>query len=130
MNAETLENRDVKYYEIRIGTWFEEFNLGGFKGTGATEARASLAEQLSRLEAVIDEFALLSPDKGQALAHAMKVGAVLLKLQAGERATEKELRRVLDSVVPTLNKKIGSGPPTPCIQDRREGAVGEGPSSP
>jgi hypothetical protein len=99
---------------MRIGT-----DLGKFKnhpstqsGDSAEEMFGSMAKQLIELDEAITEYAELAPDKGQALLHAVKVGRVLLQMQMGLSKGYADLRRVLDEVIPEVNRQLAARPPT------------------
>lgn len=101
--ARGLENRELAYYEMRIGTWFEDFKTLNFSQSGGpNKAIAGLSGQLRDVEEAIEEYARLVPDKGQALRHAVAIGEVLIQMQLG-RMQEVDLRNAIDAAIPEVN---------------------------
>ncbi len=107
LQARGFSHREVGYYELRIGTWFEDFK------TVETSNRSKspelvlefLSQQLTELEEAIEGYAKLDSDKGKALHQAMSIGEVLIQLRLGTKQPE-DLRKAIDLGIPQVNQLI------------------------
>ncbi|MBL4632739.1 MAG: hypothetical protein JKY56_02640 [Kofleriaceae bacterium] len=107
LQARGFTHREVGYYELRIGTWFEGFKIleMGNSSKSPEPVLQYLSQQLAELEEAIEEYAKLEPDKGQALRQAMSIGEVLIQLQLGTKQQE-DLRKAIDLGIPAVSQLV------------------------
>ena len=112
LKAQELEHKDLSYYEIVIGGWFEELK-SGFASGGQGMNLELLEAKLQELNQALDGYMKLAPDKGRALRYAVRLGGVLLRGQIGNDGNAKQhLRKALDEVIPRVNADLKGKAPT------------------
>lgn len=106
-SKDQLHHRELEYYEIVVGGWFEAMKNTGFEP-------AAVQQQLPSFRANIDEYAKLAPDKGRTLQYAMRIAEVALERRASSGPkSDKALRATMDAVISELSSQ---STPTPYLR--------------